>query len=66
MYHVGTKLKESPKATHHKDMSPVEEMRRADKYENEILEVIDNKDDYTRSDLQGRISAIVLNIMRGH
>jgi hypothetical protein len=46
-------------------MSPVEEMRRAGKYENEILEVIDNQDDYTRSDLQGRISAIVLNIMRG-
>ena len=46
-------------------MSPVEEMRRAGKYENEILEVIDNQGDYTRSDLQGRISAIVLNIMRG-
>jgi hypothetical protein len=46
-------------------MSPVDEMRKADKYENEILEVIDNLDDYTRSDLQGRITAIVLNIMRG-
>jgi hypothetical protein len=46
-------------------MSPIEEMRKAGNYENEILEVIDNQDDYTRSDLQGRILGIVLNIMRG-
>jgi hypothetical protein len=33
------------------------------KYANEILEVIDNQDDYTRSDLQGRVDAIVMNIL---
>lgn len=33
-------------------------------FENEILELIDNQDDYTRSDLQGRVSAIVINILR--
>ena len=33
-------------------------------YENQILEVIDRVDDFTRSDLQGVISAIVRRIMR--
>lgn len=28
-------------------------------YENEILELVDEQDDYTRSDLQGRVMAIV-------
>jgi hypothetical protein len=33
-------------------------------YENEILELIDERDDYTRSDLQGRVGAIVMKIIR--
>lgn len=41
-----------------------EEMLRNNVYENEILEVVDNQDDYTRSDLQGRVGAIVMNIIR--
>lgn len=28
--------------------------------ENEILELVDNQDDYTRSDLQGRAAAIAM------
>ncbi len=36
-------------------------------FENEILELIDNQDDYTRSDLQGIVSALVNKIMeKGH
>jgi hypothetical protein len=33
--------------------------------ENDILELIDGQDDYTRSDLQGRVSTIVREAMRG-
>lgn len=33
------------------------------KYENEILEIVDNRDNFTRSDLQGAIMAIVMNIL---
>lgn len=33
-----------------------------EKYENQILELIENKDDYTTSDLQGIVSAIVRTI----
>ena len=33
------------------------------KYSDEILEVVDNQNEFTRSDLQGRIEAIVLNIL---
>ncbi len=29
------------------------------RYEDEILELVDEQDDYTRSDLQGRVMAIV-------
>ncbi len=32
-------------------------------YENEILELIDNQDEYTRSDLQGIVTALVNKIM---
>ena len=39
------------------------ELRRRNDYENEILELIDNQDDYTRSDLQGRVTAIINNII---
>jgi len=33
------------------------------KYEEEILELIDNQGEYTRGDLQGRVEAIVFNIL---
>ena len=33
-------------------------------FENEILELIDEQDKYTRSDLQGRVAVIVANILR--
>ncbi len=32
------------------------------RYEDEILELVDDQDDYTRSDLQGRVMAIVRKI----
>ena len=32
-------------------------------YENEILDLIDNQDDYTRSDLQGIVTVLVNKIM---
>lgn len=36
-------------------------------YENEILELIDNQDQYTRSDLQGIVTVLVNKIMeRGY
>lgn len=41
-----------------------EAMLRNNVYENEILDVVDNQDGYTRSDLQGRVSAIVMGIVR--
>lgn len=41
-----------------------EQIIKNNKYENEILELIDNRDDFTRSDLQGIVSAIVLKIQR--
>ena len=44
-------------------MPTIEELKLLNEYENEILEVIDNQDEYTRSDLQGRVGAIVLNIL---
>jgi len=33
------------------------------KYEDEILNLIDNQDEYTRSDLQGIVTALVNKIM---
>ena len=39
-----------------------EQVKRAEKYENEILSLIDNKDDYTRGDLQGIVAVLVKNI----
>lgn len=33
-------------------------------FENEILELIDNQDDYTRSDLQGIVTVLVNKIMK--
>ena len=32
--------------------------------EDEILEIIDHRDDFTRSDLQGAVQAKVINILR--
>ena len=34
-----------------------------DRYENEILELIDNQDKFTRSDLQGMVTVLVNKIM---
>ena len=33
-------------------------------YEEEILQLIDNQNDYTRSDLQGIVTALVMRIIR--
>ncbi len=35
-----------------------------DQYENEILELIDNQDEFTRSDLQGVVTVLVNKIMQ--
>ena len=35
------------------------------KYEDEILNLIDNQDDFTRSDLQGIVTVLVNKIMEG-
>lgn len=41
--------------------------RLTSEYEDEILDIIDNSDEFTRSDLQGVVSALVNKIMRaGH
>lgn len=37
--------------------------RLTNQYENEILELIDNQDKYTRSDLQGIVTVLVNKIM---
>jgi len=37
--------------------------RLTNEYENEILELIDNQDEYTRSDLQGIVTVLVNKIM---
>ncbi len=34
------------------------------KYENEVLNLIDNRDEYTRSDLQGIVAVLVNKIMQ--
>lgn len=34
------------------------------KYEDEILDLIDNQDEYTRSDLQGIVTVLVNKIMQ--
>jgi hypothetical protein len=40
-----------------------EELLKVMEYSNEILEIIDNRDDFTRSDLQGIVDAIVHKII---
>ena len=39
-----------------------EQTLKNNEYENEILELIDNGDEYTRSDLQGIVQALILKI----
>ena len=39
-------------------------IRLVNEYENEILEIIDNQDEFTRSDLQGVVMALVIKILR--
>lgn len=39
-----------------------EEERKKFNYENDILELIDNQDKFTRSDLQGVVTAVVNKI----
>lgn len=39
-------------------------IRLVNKYSDEILEIVDNRDEFTRSDLQGIIDAIVLKILK--
>ena len=38
------------------------ELKQQSDFEDAILDLIDNRDDYTRSDLQGAVSAIVMKI----
>jgi hypothetical protein len=46
------------------DFGDNENLKRVMEYENEILELIDNQDEFTRSDLQGAAMAVVMKIMR--
>ena len=43
-----------------------EQMLKFSKYENEILDLIDNRDELTRSDLQGAVSALVRKIANNY
>lgn len=42
-----------------------EELKKQMAYSDEILDIIDHKDDYTRSDLQGVVEALTSKIMKG-
>lgn len=46
------------------DLFDRETVRLINKLENEILELIDHRDEFTRSDLQGAVMAQVMNILR--
>lgn len=59
MFQVGHNYTKDKRNNHTK-----EELRTQLELEDEILEVIDNQDDYTRSDLQGRVMAIVRKAMQ--
>ena len=39
-------------------------VRLINQYSNEILEIVDKKDEFTQSDLQGALEAIVMKILR--
>jgi hypothetical protein len=43
-------------------MNDINIMLENNKFENEILELIDNQDDFSRSDLQGIVMALVMKI----
>lgn len=45
-------------------MKTRQQILKSSEYESEILELIDNQDNYSRSDLQGRVMAIVLKIQK--
>lgn len=40
------------------------DLRITNEFEAEILELIDSQDDYTRSDMQGIVSVLVIKIMQ--
>lgn len=62
---TGFNLCKIVRASQRKDtMTKENEMRLISKFEDQILELIDNQEDYTRSDLQGVVQAIVMNIIR--
>lgn len=44
-------------------MSAADSVHLVNKYTNEILELMYSQDDYTTSDLQGMVSAIVISIL---
>lgn len=44
-------------------MSAADNVHLVNKYTNEILELMYSQEDYTTSDLQGMVSAIVLSIL---
>ena len=45
-------------------ITPADLVRVYNTFDNEILELIDNQDEFTRSDLQGVVSALVMKIFR--
>ena len=45
---------------------PIKSILKRNKHEEEILELIYSHEDYTTSDLQGRVSAIVINIINDY
>lgn len=45
-------------------MLTVEEGRKMQDFEEEILQLIDNQDEFTRSDLQGSVTALVMKMCR--
>jgi hypothetical protein len=44
-------------------VTPEQKEKIISKYDNQILELVDYQEDYTRSDLQGVAMAIVMNII---
>ena len=48
------------KTQNHSVIEPLEELR----YTDAILDIIDNRDEFTRGDLQGAVAAVVMNIIR--
>jgi hypothetical protein len=45
------------------DLLDRENVRLINEFENEILELIDNQEKFTRSDLQGAVGALVIKIL---